>query len=71
MKALTEKELLPELKRRIKGALTNIKESKIKSDWTVLNTTHTIHFEINSGNYLIKGTATKRIYNKDGTEILY
>jgi hypothetical protein len=71
MQPLTEKELLPELKRRISGALKDTKDKVIHSDGCVLKHVHTIHFTIRNENYLIEGIAMKRIYDKDGKEIYY
>lgn len=61
MKPLTEKENLPELKRRIAGALKNITDSKLTSEGWVVNGNHTIHFEIRNKEYLIKGIAVRRV----------
>lgn len=71
MKPLTEKELLPELKRRINGALKEVKDKKIRADECIYNHSHTIHFEVKNESYLIQGIAIKRIYDKEGKEIYY
>ena len=61
MKPLKDKEILPELRRRIKGALADIKDSELNSDNMIINNSHTIHFTIRNKDYLIKGIAMKRI----------
>jgi hypothetical protein len=61
MKPLTEKELLPELKRRISGALKDIQDKKIESESYLMNGNHTIHFTIRNKGYLIKGIAMRKI----------
>jgi hypothetical protein len=61
MQPLTEKEKMPELRRRISAALKNKQEVKIHSDGIVINDGHTIHFEIRSKDYYFKGQITKRV----------
>ncbi len=61
MKPLTEKELLPELRRRITAALKEKQEVKIHSDYIVINNGHTMHFTIRSKDYYFKGEITKRV----------
>jgi hypothetical protein len=61
MKLLTEKGKLPELKRRIKGALINIEDVKLVSEGWVVNGNHTIHFTIRNKEYLLKGIAMRKV----------
>jgi len=65
VKPLTDKEILPELKRRIKGALVDIQDSKLTSHNMIINNTHTIRFMVRNKDYLIEGTAVKRITDKE------
>jgi hypothetical protein len=61
MKPLTEKEVLPELKRRIKATLADIQDKELHSDGWVMQGRHTIHFMLRNKDYLIKGIAMKRV----------
>ncbi len=61
MKPLKDKEVLPELKRRIRASLVGIVESECKSDGCIFNGGHSIHFTIKNGDYLLTGTAMKRV----------
>lgn len=61
MKQLKENEILPELKRRINGALKDIQDKKLTSEGWVVNHNHTIHFTIRNKEYLIKGIAMRKV----------
>ncbi len=61
MKILTEKEKLPEVKKRIRHILANIVETEIKSDCVIYNDGHSIHFTIKSPDGILSGFVTKRV----------
>ncbi len=56
MNPLTEKQKLPELKRRIKEVLAHIKESDINSHYAVYNGIHTIDFILKSEKGILSGS---------------
>ncbi len=61
MKHLTDKQKLPEVKRRIRAILNNVVESDIKSDGVIFNNSHSIYFTIANKDGVMKGCVTKRV----------
>lgn len=61
MKPLKEKDVLPEVKRRIRTLLPNILDSECRSDGVVINSNHSIHFTIRNKELLLTGTIMKKV----------